>query len=299
LYGYSREKQRSAPQSESEKETAAISTTGLWEKQAATQQPHAEDFGPVVNSSTPAFPSGHERKRGKVQQGGGGDGSILSCFDRHCPSPWLDTQGRRIEAHGGGLLSHGGKLYWYGEGAKQIEPQRGYGYSDGVTCYSSVSGGLAGPWRSHGVVLAERAIPASPPELPQADRPFILERPKVIYNERTQMFVMWFHLDAAELIEEAQLTNWHRLKHVKHKYVYRRAGVAVSESVTGPFAFVHALQPDGEKSLDLQLWQEEGGERDGPAFLVRSVNNKVCCGRSVPKGEKDKTGRMQQPLPCS
>jgi len=78
----------------------------------------------------------------------------------------------------------------------------------------------------------------------------------------------------AELLPEAQLTNWHRTKKVTSKYVYRRAGVAVSESPEGPFRFVHALLPNGEKSLDLQLWQEEGGESDGPAFLVRSVNNK-------------------------
>ena len=29
--------------------------------------------------------------------------------------PWLDTEGKRIQAHGGSLLYHEGTFYWYGE----------------------------------------------------------------------------------------------------------------------------------------------------------------------------------------
>lgn len=49
----------------------------------------------------------------------------------------------------------------------------------------------------------------------------IMERPKVIYNKRTKKFVMWFHLE------------------LKGKgYEAARAGVAVSDSPTGPYRFV-------------------------------------------------------------
>ena len=49
----------------------------------------------------------------------------------------------------------------------------------------------------------------------------IMERPKVIYNKRTKKFVMWFHLE------------------LKGKgYEAARAGVAVSDSPTGPYCFV-------------------------------------------------------------
>jgi len=55
-----------------------------------------------------------------------------------------------------------------------------------------------------------------------------------------------------------------------HRYWFRRAGVAMADSPTGPFRFVHALEPDGLPSLDLQLFEETDGKS---AFLIRSVNN--------------------------
>ena len=54
-----------------------------------------------------------------------------------------------------------------------------------------------------------------------ATLPKDIERPKVIYNEKTKKFVMWFHLE------------------LKGKgYAAARAGVAVSDSPAGPYRFV-------------------------------------------------------------
>jgi len=39
----------------------------------------------------------------------------------------------------------------------------------------------------------------------------------------------------------------------RRKYWIRRAGVAVADYPQGPFVFVHAIKPDGEASLDLQV----------------------------------------------
>ena len=52
-----------------------------------------------------------------------------------------------------------------------------------------------------------------------ATGPFIVERPKVLYNEMTKLYVMWFHLDTPG-------------------YGLRQAGVATSPNATGPFQFV-------------------------------------------------------------
>ena len=50
-----------------------------------------------------------------------------------------------------------------------------------------------------------------------------MERPKVIYNEKTGKFVMWFHLEK------------------KGKgYSYAYAAVAVSDSPTGPYRFIRS-----------------------------------------------------------
>ncbi|MDP6909089.1 MAG: glycoside hydrolase family 43 protein [Flavobacteriales bacterium] len=55
----------------------------------------------------------------------------------------------------------------------------------------------------------------------------ILERPRVIYNENTNRFVMWFHLE-----------------HRNTGYNGALAGVAVAKNPTGPFRFVHSLRPN-------------------------------------------------------
>jgi hypothetical protein len=49
--------------------------------------------------------------------------------------------------------------------------------------------------------------------------------------------VCWFHLDTAG-------------------YKFRHVGIFESDKPTGPFEFVHALQPDGIPSLDMSLFED-------------------------------------------
>lgn len=37
---------------------------------------------------------------------------------------WLDTQGKRIQAHGGSVLFWEGRYYWYGENKEFTKPDR-------------------------------------------------------------------------------------------------------------------------------------------------------------------------------
>lgn len=161
---------------------------------------------------------------------------IRPCFDEAC-TRWLDSDGARIEAHGGSILRDPADLqwYWYGETRKTGDP--------GVNCYSSHS--LGGPWRFRGRVLAEQNI-----SVPGEAGPFIIERPKVLYNKHLARFVMWFHLDI-------------------ESYLLHRIGVALAPLPTGPFTFVHDLQPDGLPSLDFTVWADD----DQNAYFVRSVSN--------------------------
>jgi hypothetical protein len=53
----------------------------------------------------------------------------------------------------------------------------------------------------------------------------VVERPTVIYNARTKKFVMWLHQDSPN-------------------YAAARAGVAVSDSPTGPFKYVESFRPN-------------------------------------------------------
>ncbi len=122
---------------------------------------------------------------------------------------WNDIKGKYINAHGGGILLFGNKYYWFGE----HRPEKGFSTEVGVTCYSSVD--LCN-WKYEGVALS-----VSEEAGDEIEKGCIMERPKVIYNEKTKKFVMWFHLE------------------LKGKgYEAARAGVAVSDSPTGPYRFI-------------------------------------------------------------
>lgn len=60
---------------------------------------------------------------------------------------WKDTDGNVINAHGGGIIFHKGKYYWYGE----HRPSSGFTTQVGVTCYSSAD---LRNWKYEGVALA-------------------------------------------------------------------------------------------------------------------------------------------------
>lgn len=124
---------------------------------------------------------------------------------------WLDNNGQHINAHGGGVLFHDGKYYWYGE----HRPIDGFSTQVGVTCYSSTD--LLN-WNYESV-----ALPVIDEENSTSDivKGCIMERPKVIYNQKTGKFVMWFHLELKD-----------------QGYNAARAGVAVSDSPVGPFEFI-------------------------------------------------------------
>lgn len=120
---------------------------------------------------------------------------------------WLDTNGKAIQAHGGGILRHGNRWWWYGE-------DRSDGYvAIGASAY--VSDDLL-RWKHVGVVLPRSAYDKA------HGNQTLCERPKVLYNPATRQFVMWFHYDHAG-------------------YGDSRAGV--TDRAEGPFRFLGAHRP--------------------------------------------------------
>lgn len=124
---------------------------------------------------------------------------------------WRDTDGNVINAHGGGILFHEGKYYWFGE----HRPASGFVTEKGINCYSSTD---LYNWKSEGIALA-----VSEEEGHDIEKGCIMERPKVIYNAKTGKFVMWLHLE---------------LKGQGYGPV--RAAVAVSDSPAGPYRFIRS-----------------------------------------------------------
>lgn len=145
---------------------------------------------------------------------------------------WPDNNGVHINAHGGGILLHEGTYYWYGE--HKVEGKAGNVAQVGVHVYSSKD---LYNWTDEGIALT--VVEDNPKH--DIAKGCILERPKVIYNKQTGEFVMWFHLERKG-----------------HGYGTARAGVAVSESPTGPFVYVESLRPNaGYWPMNVQSFHKE------------------------------------------
>ncbi|MGW5362558.1 glycoside hydrolase family 43 protein [Actinopolymorpha pittospori] len=204
--------------------------------------------------------------------------------------PWLDDQGRTIQAHGGQVVvskdAAGETLYyWYGE-----DRSNGYSDSPGIHVYSSRD---LYNWKDEGLALRSMQSPDQFTTDPYFTElyagyddtqeqavyrdlgtrrvspdvtPAILERPKVIYNARTHTWVMWVHADGPSETSNAQ-------------YAKARAGVAVSDSPTGPFRWIDSYRlhvaPAGEPNYqpdnpgmarDMNLFVDD----DGSAYIIYS-----------------------------
>lgn len=163
---------------------------------------------------------------------------------------WLDTDGNLINAHGGGILYVNGVYFWYGE-IKEGETylpacNSSWGGTRvdvvGVSCYSSKD---LYNWKYEGNVLPASSDPSSDLYTKK-----VVERPKVIYNAETKKYVMWMHIDSMD-------------------YAEAKSGVAVSDSPTGPFAYIGSFRPDAGV-WPINITDEEKEETNQP--LVRDFN---------------------------
>ena len=160
---------------------------------------------------------------------------------------WLDTDGRPIQAHGGGILNVRDTWYWYGQNMDGPTTKNAKGTSRvdviGVSCYSSKD---LYNWKNEGLALA--AVKDRPNhDLAPGN---VLERPKVVYNETTGKYVMWFHLDS-------------------ENYAWAEAGVAIADTPTGPFRYLGKTRPSGQELRDMTLFRDD----DGRAYLIYTSEN--------------------------
>ena len=161
---------------------------------------------------------------------------------------WYDTDGRHINAHGGGILKYNDTYYWFGE----HKDERTSDAMVGVMCYASKD--LVN-WRNCGVALSvtEPAPGQSGQRMRRGattgsdiERGCILERPKVIYNKVTGKFCMWFHLELKG-----------------QGYNAARYGVAVADRPEGPYKFLYSSRANAG------TWPIEGSPMNFDEYLKR------------------------------
>ncbi len=176
---------------------------------------------------------------------------------------WPDNEGVHINAHGGGIVFHNGVYYWFGEhkikGKKELkisgthEPTPLDQTADGgVHCYSSTD--LLN-WKDEGVALSVDY------DNIESDIAYgcILERPKVLHNEKNDNFVMFFKLFLRGTVYGPPCYT----------------GVAVAENVTGPYKYSHKFLGGDPKagSGDFALFKDD----DSAYHICSSRANRSKC----------------------
>ena len=186
---------------------------------------------------------------------------------------WLDNKGQTINAHGGGILFHQGKYYWYGEikkGNTWLVANQGWECyrtnAGGVSCYSSED---LTEWKFEGIALA----PNTTDSTNDINTSKVIERPKVVYNEKTKKFVMWMHIDTED-------------------YKYARAGVATSDNPAGPYTFIRSMRPNNQMSRDMTLFKDD----DGKAYHIFSSENNATMHISLLTDDYLKPTGIESPL---
>ena len=152
--------------------------------------------------------------------------------------PWYDTQGKRIQAHGGSMLFWEGTFYWYGENKEGVTDEKVL-WHNGVRMYSSKD---LYNWKDEGVICATHPEDPESPLHPYSK----MDRPHILYNDKTKKFVLWMKIMGEGGREQYMAT-------------------ATSDKITGPFRIVNEkLHPGGMNSGDFDLVKRE----DGSACIV-------------------------------
>ena len=155
---------------------------------------------------------------------------------------WPDDRGVHVNAHGGGVMWHEGRYYWYGE--HKIAGKAGNrAHGTAVHCYSSAD---LDAWKDEGAVLETSANGWH-----DLEDGCVIERPKVAFCPKTKKFVMYFHLE---------------LKTEPMTYASALVGIAVNDRPTGLFTYLGSRRPNAG------VWPQG----TDPAAMTPQVMSRAC-----------------------
>jgi hypothetical protein len=161
---------------------------------------------------------------------------------------WLDTDGNRIQAHGGSIHYENDVFYWYGENKEKTNQQTGV-WHWGVRCYSSQD---LYNWKDEGVIIPPNEEDIGSPLHPKSQ----MDRPHIIYNKHTRKYVCWLKIMGANDIQTET--------------------VLTADSLLGPYTIVNmGLRPLGMSAGDFDLITDP---HDGKAYyFFERVHSELIC----------------------
>ena len=160
---------------------------------------------------------------------------------------WLDTEGKRIQAHGGSIFYENGKYYWYGENKEKTDGKNGI-WHWGVRMYESRD---LYNWKDLGLII--------PPEPDKPDSPLhptaCMDRPHIIYNAATKKYVCWLK--------------------IMEKDGSQRSTVLTAGALTGPYTMVRTgLKPLNMSAGDFDLVVAPDGKA---YYYFERVHSETIC----------------------
>ncbi len=159
----------------------------------------------------------------------------------HPGQPWLDTAGKRIQAHGGAVFYEDGWYYWYGENKEHTDGDSDI-WSWGIRCYRSRD---LYNWQDLGMIIE--------PDVENPDSNLFpdkhVDRPHIVKSAVTGKYVCWIKLSG-----------------ISSCYT-----VMVSDHLLGPYGIVKEdYRPFGYEVGDFDLYTEE---QTGKAYLFETGNH--------------------------
>ncbi|MGO4145697.1 family 43 glycosylhydrolase [Paenarthrobacter sp. YAF11_1] len=161
---------------------------------------------------------------------------------------WLDTDGKRIQAHGGSIHYEDGVFYWYGENKEKTTPGSG-NWHWGVRAYASAD---LYNWEDRGLII--------PPVLDDPESPLHpaqkMDRPHIIFNQQTGKYVCWVKV----------MIDLHT----------QASTVLVADSFLGPYEIVQTnLQPNGMNAGDFDLAVDPDTQK--AHYFFGKVHTELIC----------------------
>jgi hypothetical protein len=123
------------------------------------------------------------------------------------------------------MLKVGDRWYWVGEDKTNGGPFQQ------INCYSSTN---LVEWNYEGAVLSRTDSGDLGPNR-------VVERPKIIYNKKTNMYVMLMHIDSSN-------------------YGDAKIGWAISDTVCGKYTYLRSERPLGFQSRDSGAYVDGDGQ---------------------------------------
>lgn len=150
--------------------------------------------------------------------------------------PWLDTDGNVIHAHGGHMLNHDGWWYWYGENRTE---------NNYVSCYRTKDfksfefrGNIITTETPTEGYRVQTDLSLAGKNADGTIHKVNLERPKVLWCERTKKFVLWCHYENGVDYHDA------------------RCAVASSDYPDHGFVYHGSFNPFGDMARDCTLFMD-------------------------------------------